>query len=1196
MTRTLKRRYKNRKSFTIKQKKKRNNSRRKRGGTKKDKDKDKKAAKEKKEADKKEAKEKKEAEKKEAKEKKEADKKEAKEKKEAEKKEAKEKKAAEKKATKKKAVKEKKEGKDTKKNRSKPKLVIVENLVENLAENLAENLDKNFSEKIDKDIKTVEEDTVKKMPITRLNESFIDLMDKLSNIMMKQGEPFRARAYQKAQETMMTVMEDIHSPEQLKGMPGIGSTIMEKLNEFVSTGTLRILEREKNNPITIIGEIYGVGPKKAKELVEAGITGIEQLRERQDLLNDIQRVGLKYYEDILKRIPRAEIDEYKKIFESVFETVKVPGSHFEIVGSYRRGAVESGDIDVIITSPDPKVFKRFVEELKKLGIILSDGILSFGSSKALVVAQLPGTPFARRVDFLYTNQEEYPFAVLYFTGSKIFNTVMRGKALSMGYSLNEHGLYKMEGKKKADKIDTVFGSEKDIFDFLGMEYREPVERVNGLSVASFKQGTEKVDVEKVVVEPVVLEEEHVAMAEKEAAALVEKTNKSTTLKKGKKAVIIKKPKLKIVTTGNLAEQLAESKSDASAIEHITAFKKHGIPVLNALSEEQLISMVEEADKTFHYNKTPIMTDNEYDIVKEYAEKKYPDHPYFLEVGTIVEKNKVVLPYTMASMDKIKPDTGALNAWKAKFVGPYVLSCKLDGVSGMYSTKGAVPKLYTRGNGKVGQDISHLIPYLRLPKKKDIVVRGEFVIPKAVFQSKYKSSFANPRNLVAGIVNRIGLDKEKIADVHFVAYEVIDPLVKPSEQMLMLQDDGFETVLHKTTDILTNEMLSELLVEWRTSYAYEIDGVIVIDDKVHTRKLSGNPDYAFAFKMVLSDQIAEAKVVNVIWTPSKDGYLKPRVQIEPIHLGGVTIEYATGFNAAFIEENKIGVGALIQIIRSGDVIPHIRGVTVSAEEPMMPNVPYQWNATHVDVMLEDAGSNETVREKNITGFFRGIGVEGLSSGNVARIIAAGFDTIPKILTMTVADFKTVEGFKEKLATKIHSGIQEKIAAAPLGLLMSASNLFGRGFSDKKLELILADYPDILTNGDSDEAKITKLAAIKGMAKKTAEAFVERIPAFNQFLAECGLQDKLGSTALGAVAIDTTHPLYKKSIVLTGTRDKALMSALKSVGASLGSSVSKKTFAVIAPSLDEDTGKAEEARKLGVPLYTPATFMEKFEFAL
>jgi len=247
---------------------------------------------------------------------------------------------------------------------------------------------------------------------------------------------------------------------------------------------------------------------------------------------------------------------------------------------------------------------------------------------------------------------------------------------------------------------------------------------------------------------------------------------------------------------------------------------------------------------------------------------------------------------------------------------------------------------------------------------------------------------NPRNMVAGIVNHKTIN-EAIKDLHFVAYEVMKPVKKPSEQMEFLFTLDVETVLYKIEKNITNELLSNTLVNWRTNYSYEIDGVIVANDAVYERK-SGNPEHAFAFKMVLSDQVAEAKVVDVIWSASKDGYLKPRVQIEPINLGGVKIEYATGFNGAFINDNNIGIGATIELIRSGDVIPYIRKVIVFADEPKMPSVPFKWNDTHVDIMLEDIESDETVREKNITGFFRGIGVEGLSTGNVKRIIEAGFD--------------------------------------------------------------------------------------------------------------------------------------------------------------------------------------------------------------
>jgi DNA ligase (NAD+) len=1004
----------------------------------------------------------------------------------------------------------------------------------------------------------------------RYNEDFIDLMENLNSIMLKQGEPFRARAYQKAQETIMSYPDDIISANQLKGKPNIGSTILEKLNEYVQTGTLRILEREKTNPINILGDIYGVGPKKAQELVIAGIKTIDELRERQnDLLNDIQKVGLKYYEQIQERIPRTEIEEFEKIFKEIFKNVSTgfPDAKFEIVGSYRRGAQTSGDIDIIITGKTGIVYKNFVDELLKRGIILE--ILSRGPSKTLVIAELPGTNenkrISRRIDFLYAPPDEFAFAILYFTGSKIFNTVMRQYGLNKGYTFNEHGIYKMENKKKGEKIDKEFKTEKDIFDFLGLQFKTPIERKDGRDVVAYmdvgannenivdKQPTQLSDIIEIV--PV---------------------KKNKTIKKR-----TTKTDLEIIED-NVASENTE------IIHIIDDFKQNGISVLKQLNEKQLIDIVHLANAKY-YNQTPVMTDNQYDIVKEFIEDTFPNIAVISEIGAEVERNKVKLPYEMASMDKIKPDTSALTSWMNKFKGPYVLSCKLDGVSGLYTTEGDKPKLYTRGNGKVGQDVSHLIPFLKLPNTKGVVIRGEFIIPKTVFENKYKTTFANPRNMVAGIINHKHIS-DSVVDLHFVAYEVIVPQKTPSEQMEFLGTINVERVLYKIVNKLSNELLSNLLIEWRKTNIYEIDGVIVTDDKIYSRK-TGNPDHAFAFKMVLSDQIAEAKVVDVIWTPSKDGYLKPRVQIEPINLGGVKIEYATGFNGAFIKDNNIGIGSTIELIRSGDVIPHIKSVTVPAEHPKMPSVPFKWNNTHVDIMLENASDDPTVKEKNITGFFRGIGVEGLSSGNILRLIKSGYDTVSEIINMSEQNFLTVEGFKGKMAHKIYTGIQDKLKESSIITLMAASNIFGRGFSDKKMELILDELPDILISDESDDEKINSVASIKGMAIKSAEAFVDKIDDFKEFLIECGIEDKMyfKSTPKN---MDINHPLFDKTIVLTGTRDKDIIEFLKNVGAKQGSSVSKSTFMVVAKNKDEDTGKAEEARKLNVNIMSVEEFTKTY----
>ena len=976
----------------------------------------------------------------------------------------------------------------------------------------------------------------------RYNEEFIELLEKLNNIMLKRGEPFRARAYQKAQESIMTYTDNIFSPNQLKELPGIGPTIMDKLTEFVQTGTLKVLENEKTNPLNIFTDIYGVGPKKAEELVAAGIKTIAQLRGNQQLLNDIQKLGLTNYEDILEKIPRSEIEEYRAVFETTFS--QSSNDKMEIVGSYRRGLKSSGDIDVIITSSNPKIFTIFINELIRKQII--SHVLSKGPTKCLVITKLLNKNKARRVDFLYTTPEEFPFAILYFTGSKTFNTVMRQYALNKGYTFNEHGIYHFENKQKGEKVAKEFNTEKDIFDFLGLQYKTPQERQDGRMVVPYTDvggSTQK--------EPTHHTVDH-------------NNKKNKTLKK------------------------RTTKPAANILEMVEQFKQNGISVIEMLNEKELTDIIHLANTKYH-NQCPIMTDNQYDIIKEFIEYKYPGNVSINEIGAEVERNKVKLPYEMPSMDKIKPDTKSLSNWKHKFKGPYVLSCKLDGVSALYVTTGLTPKLYTRGNGTVGQDISHLIPYFRLPKTKDTAIRGEIIIPKDVFEQKYKTTFANPRNMVAGIVNHKHISNS-INDARFVAYEVISPLLKPSAQIEYLKTINVESVLSLSIKTLSNEMLSEFLVEQRKSHIYEIDGIIVTNDQIYSRK-SGNPEHAFAFKMVLSDQIAEAKVVDVLWTPSKDGYLKPRVQIEPINLGGVKIEYATGFNAAFIKDNNIGIGTTIELIRSGDVIPYIKSVTLPSEHPKMPSIPYKWNETHVDIMLENASEDPIVKEKNITGFFKGIGVDGLSSGNITRLIKAGFSTVPIIIAMSESDFLKVEGFKGKMANKIYTGIRDKLKETTMVELMAASNIFGRGFSEKKMESILNELPDILISNQTNNEKINAVISVKGMALKTAESLVHNIVDFKQFLCDCGLEYKLYEKSTETTA-NKEHPLFEKTIVLTGTRDKNIIEFLKNTGVKQGSIVNKNTYLVIAKNKDEDTGKAEDARKLNIPIMSVEDFTKTY----
>ena len=629
----------------------------------------------------------------------------------------------------------------------------------------------------------------------------------------------------------------------------------------------------------------------------------------------------------------------------------------------------------------------------------------------------------------------------------------------------------------------------------------------------------------------------------------------------------------------------------------------GIDVLKSLSESELTDMLKETNQRYYQEtESPLLSDNQYDILREYVLKNYPTNKTALDqhADVKVDKNKVKLPYEMWSMDKIKADTKELNKFKEKYKGPYVISCKLDGVSALYTTEGDTPKLYTRGDGKYGQTIDHLIPYLKLPTDKNITLRGEIIIKENLFKEKYGAKYANSRNFVSGLINKKTLTKEHtdiLKDIDFVGYEVIHPEnLKPSVQLNNIGTmDGMcvKFIPNIRSGELTNEYLSEKLVDWRTNYEYTIDGIICIDDNVYERE-SKNPDQAFAFKMVLSDQSAEAKVLDVLWAASKDGFLKPRVQIEEVSIGGVKINYATGFNAKFIEDNKIGLGAVIKIIRSGDVIPKIHEIITPAETALMPKEKYVWNETRVDIILKNIEEDETVKLKNIAGFFKALEVDGLGEANIKKIIEVGGDSIAKIIAMPINDLMTVKGFKEKMATKIYNSIQKQIEEKELAIIAGASNIFGRGFGEKRISIILKGEPNIITEDTSKDEKINKIKEMDGLAVKTATQFVEKIPEFKKFMIQAKLEYKL--TEIEAPKQESPKsklPLSDKLILLSDIKGKKILGEkIEELGGKVTATIAKNVNLLIVGSLDVETTKMKKAKEYEIEIITQKQFEEKY----
>jgi DNA polymerase/3'-5' exonuclease PolX len=298
---------------------------------------------------------------------------------------------------------------------------------------------------------------------------------------------FKQRSYASAIAAVkawppITTIDDV--PAATKG-DGIGKEIRKKIERIVTEGSLDISEavRTTATALELFQNIYGVGPKKAEDLIKAGFTTIADLRlaaaETPKLFTKNQHIGLRYYEQLLERIPRAEMDAHVAQLMST----KPAALEGVIVGSYRRGRPDSGDIDMLVRTTSAAVdagaaLKEYVIALTTAGYIKE--ILALGPSKCLAISQLPGLASssaagscpARRLDLLVTPPEEFPFAVFYFTGSDTFNVAVRSHALTRGYTLNEHALTRVSDGASVKGIKT----ERDIFAALKLVWREPQDR------------------------------------------------------------------------------------------------------------------------------------------------------------------------------------------------------------------------------------------------------------------------------------------------------------------------------------------------------------------------------------------------------------------------------------------------------------------------------------------------------------------------------------------------------------------------------------------------------------------------------------------------------------------------------------------------------------------------------------------------
>ncbi|OSD00718.1 hypothetical protein PYCCODRAFT_1453154 [Trametes coccinea BRFM310] len=335
------------------------------------------------------------------------------------------------------------------------------------------------------------------------NQDVIDKLQELKSlhaVKPSKDDEWRVLGYNKAIAALRKYPTRIKSYEEAVAIRGVGSKTAQKIMEIIETGELRRIEHERTGDVEVIQSflgIYGVGLDTAFKWYNNGCRTLDDIAARKGgiKLSTEQKIGLKYYKDINTRIPRAEVEEIYNKVKATALTID-PKLFIEIMGSFRRGKADCGDIDVLITRPtdDGKthqgVLRRLLRELHQQGIITEDLCLPEDFDDLELVyrglCRKDANSPRRRIDFLTVPWKSRGAALLYYTGDDIFNRSLRLKANKMGYSLNQRGLYAGVIRNPSDKRQKLDNgqliaseSEREILDILGVPWQEPHERVRG---------------------------------------------------------------------------------------------------------------------------------------------------------------------------------------------------------------------------------------------------------------------------------------------------------------------------------------------------------------------------------------------------------------------------------------------------------------------------------------------------------------------------------------------------------------------------------------------------------------------------------------------------------------------------------------------------------------------------------------------
>ena len=641
--------------------------------------------------------------------------------------------------------------------------------------------------------------------------------------------------------------------------------------------------------------------------------------------------------------------------------------------------------------------------------------------------------------------------------------------------------------------------------------------------------------------------------------------------------------------------------------------------------KELTDIINKASMEYYVNDNPSITDQEYDdyyrellnLEEKYPEYKLKDSPTNKVGGQVVDKfEKVTHKTPMLSFDDIfnEDEIKAFDE-RIRKTSPnatYTLEPKMDGLSGsLIYEKGVLVRAATRGDGVVGEDITHNVKTiksvpLKLNKEIDIEVRGEIYMSKKSFEKcneerkeNNEALFANPRNAAAGSVRQLDSRVAAKRGLDYMAYFIPNPdeygIKTQSESLKFLKELGFLTN-YKLNGIASNtdEIISyiESLGEKRDDLPFEIDGVVIkvnsLEDEAKLGFTQRVPRWGIAYKFPAKEVLTKLKEIK--FTVGRTGKITPNAIFDPVHVAGSIVSKATLHNEDYCLDKDIRVGDVISIRKAGDVIPEV--VEVKKERRTGDETPFKMidkcPMCGSDLVKEDANyfcKNPHCPARKIESLIHfasrdTMNIDGLGERIIEDFYNMGFiKDISDIYRLDnhKEDLMELEGFGQKSITNLLTSIQNSKSNSLEKVLFA---LGIRHVGKKTAKILAKRYKTIDNLINASEEELTNINDIGEIIAKSVKAYFskeENIKLVDE-LKELGLNFTYESTSVN----DTLDGM---TFVLTGTLEhykrEELTKILEDKGAKVTSSVTKKTTGVIVG--DKPGSKYDKALKLGIKIY-------------